>query len=334
MLWMITGIIVISVIMVDVIWTAVSTQGGGMITSPLARGIDRIMAAGQRSAPKSSRFSLSGPLAVTVVMALWILGLWLGWLLMFSAESQWVVDGKTNSPTDWVGRIYYVGFTVSTLGIGDIKPAGEIAQILTPVAAFNGLTVATLAITYIVSLVSASVQKRQLAFSISGLGSHPAELLQKAWNGQNYRGLELPFNTISTQLSQSAEQRLAYPILDNFHSQESGGALSLQVAVLDEALSLLMHGVEKSQQPEPAVLENLHSALTHYLDRIAEGIGPVKVDVPDVLPLGKLAESGPTLKAESDYRASMEAQGDRRQLLHQLIRNDGWVWTDVVGSDS
>lgn len=104
--------------------------------------------------------------------------------------------------------------------------------------------------------------------------------------------------------------------------------------MLDETLSLLMHGVEKSQQPEPVVLGNIRSALIHYLDRAAESLGPVRADVPEVLPLDKLTGSGPTLKAGSDYRASIDALADRRHLLNQLIRNDGRGWSDMMGSNS
>lgn len=325
------GIAVVSMIMVDVVWTTVSTHGGGMITNPLVKGVDRVLGIGRRSSSSSLLLSLSGPLAVTAVMLVWTAGLWLGWLLLFSADPQGIVNPETDKPADLVGRIYYVGFTVSTLGTGDIRPVSEMAQIMTPIAAFSGLIMVTLAITYIVSLVSATVQKRQLSFSISGLGTTPEELLRRTWNGRDFRGLELPLNTLAAQLTQTAEQHRAYPILDNFHSRKPGGALVLQAAVLDEALSLLMHGVDKSQQPDPAILVLVRSSLSHYLDRITDGLGTIDAAVPETLSLNELAGLGPNLQDLGDYRAAMDALADRRRRLHQTVHNDGWKWSDVIG---
>lgn len=328
----ILGVTLIVLILVDVIWTTVSIYGGGFFTNPLIRGMDWIMHTTHRPASQSWLLALSGPATVFLVIVVWTAAIWLGWFLVFSGDPQGLVNSDSGAPANLVERLYYVGFTVSTLGIGDIAPASARAKIITPIAAFSGLLVVTLAITYVLSLVSAVVQKRQLSFSISGLGTSPRELLSNTWNGQSYSGLELPLNSLASLLTQSAEQRLAYPILDNFHNQKPAGSLVLQVAVLDEALTLIMCGVERRQQPNPAILQNIRSAVTHYLDRTVKSRGRVTEAVPEIMPLNRLADTGSSLNSEEDYRTAVAALADRRRLLHQLIRNDGWQWADVEGA--
>jgi hypothetical protein len=46
---------------------------------------------------------------------------------------------ETNSTTTIVNKIFFTGYTLSTLGLGDIEPEGNFWDILTAILSFTGL---------------------------------------------------------------------------------------------------------------------------------------------------------------------------------------------------
>jgi hypothetical protein len=53
---------------------------------------------------------------------------------------------ETNSPTTVVNKIFYTGYTLSTLGLGDMEPEGNFWDIL--ILSFTGLILISIAITF------------------------------------------------------------------------------------------------------------------------------------------------------------------------------------------
>jgi hypothetical protein len=52
---------------------------------------------------------------------------------------------ETNSPTTVVNKIFYTGYTLSTLGLGDMEPEGNFWDILTAILSFTGLILISIA---------------------------------------------------------------------------------------------------------------------------------------------------------------------------------------------
>jgi hypothetical protein len=67
---------------------------------------------------------------------------------------------ETNSTTV-VNKIFYTGYTLSTLGLGDMEPEGNFWDILTAILSFTGLILISIAITYLIPVVSAEIAKRK-----------------------------------------------------------------------------------------------------------------------------------------------------------------------------
>jgi hypothetical protein len=53
---------------------------------------------------------------------------------------------ETNTSTTVVNKIFFTGYTLSTLGLGDIEPEGNFWDILTAVLSFTGLILISIAI--------------------------------------------------------------------------------------------------------------------------------------------------------------------------------------------
>lgn len=319
------GVFLIAIIMADALRSTLTTEGGGVLTRHLAKAQHGLMLWLARATGSRAPLAMSGAAAIASITLTWILGLWLGWFLVFDALPGAVVNAQSKLPADFIGKVYFVGFTLSTLGVGDLAPSGGPAKILTPVAAFNGLLLTTLAITYAVPLVSGAVQKRHFAYSVSSLGTDPVAFVRNAWNGRNFNALESLLPDLSSELLQLTEQRLAYPILDSFQTRERGGSLILQIAVLDDALSLLSYGLAASQRPDPVVVNKVRSAIQHYLTR-AVGDADVRTETPPLPDIQRLSGTGLEVAAENAYAAELVSLAPHRRGLKQALECEGWDW--------
>lgn len=91
-----------------------------------------------------------------LTLGTWLLLLWAGWTLVFSASPEAVLQDPEGVPADGWARAYFAGFSVFTLGVGDYVPNGPVWQLLTVVAVVSGLALTTMAITYLVSCTTST----------------------------------------------------------------------------------------------------------------------------------------------------------------------------------
>ncbi len=161
--------------------------------------------------------SVVGPFLLSIIVFLWITMLWLGWTLIFSGDERSIMHASTSTPADWPARFYCVGYLLFTAGLGDYVPNGDAWQIMAVLTNLTGLLLATLSITYVLSIISAVVQKRAFASQVSGLGRTAEEIVESGWNGRDLHDLDLPLSAIGSQLTQVSEQYRTYPLLQYYH---------------------------------------------------------------------------------------------------------------------
>ena len=105
--------------------------------------------------------------ALLAAVLMWTLLLWAGWALVFLASEGAVIGASSGAPADAWARVYFVGYTLVTLGLGAYPPAGPAAQLATTAASLSGLVVLTLAISYILPVLQAAVHRRATAAPLS-----------------------------------------------------------------------------------------------------------------------------------------------------------------------
>lgn len=96
------------------------------------------------------------------------------------------MDAQTRAPADLGTRLYYAGFTVFTLGIGDYVPGNDFWRVTTAIGTLHGLVLVTLGITYLLNVVGAVVARRQTATRIAALGYTAAEIVDQGWTGSEF----------------------------------------------------------------------------------------------------------------------------------------------------
>lgn len=126
----------------------------------------------------------------------------------------------------------------------------------------------TLSVTYVLSVLGAVTQKRSFASNVSGLGTQSTEILQTSWDGEAFRGLEVPFNTIATQLNTLTSNHKAYPILHYFYSSDAEQAPATSITVLDETLTLLQFAVLEQNRPSEILIAETRSSVQRYLETV------------------------------------------------------------------
>lgn len=327
------GIALVLFTVIEVYVTTLSMRGGGPLLSRLTDWLWHVAVSSNRA---SHRFlQVYGSLMLPLTLGLWTALLYAGWLLVFLGHPLAVVHTASGVPAGAWERVYFTGYVVSTLGNGDFRPGGTPWQLATVAAALTGLMLITLAITYVTPVLSAVVRKRQVATTIVGFGATPADILANGWDGRSFQPLRTHLANVVPELSALAQEHAAYPILHHFHAVDRTTALAPGIAVLDDALTLLRHGVADEHRLDPVTLRSATGAIgavlgalsTHHLDGAPAA--------PDPPPLAILDRIGIPRAPDDDYAASTKGLHERRGLLLALIRSDGWAWpTDEPECDA
>ncbi|WP_344805057.1 potassium channel family protein [Allohahella marinimesophila] len=327
-IYLIIGLTLLVVAVVDALWTTLWIDGsGGPVTARVTTLIWRFCLK-TTGRDKHHTLSLFGPVIVTTAVVLWVLMIWMGWVLVFSADDQALWNKNDSIYSDWTDRIYFVAYSMFTMGNGDIIPAADKWQVITGLCTASGMLLVTLSVTYLLNVVSAAVQKRAFATQVLGLGRTPAEFVQNCWNGHDFRDLDLVLNSLASQLSALGEQYRAYPVLQYYHAAHAQKSPPLAIAVLDEALLIFQHGIAPEQRPNIVLLRSAQSAIDSFMTTLPSAF--IKTaDSPPVPPdLDKLRSRGIPVGNRDTFLTKLNADAERRKKLLGLVRNDGWRWME------
>lgn len=325
------GAALVVVTLLDVIWTSMWVGGGaGPMTRLVANSAWRVLGLFGHRRHKLMR--VAGPLVLTLTVVAWLFALWLGWVLIFSADPASVLTTSTDRVSNIAERTYFAGYTIFTLGNGDFSPNGAPWQIATVLAVASGLFIATLAFTYIVSVVSAAVNGRAFASQVWGLGASPAQVVADAWVGGDYRSLSFPLQSISSQLSQLSQQYLAYPVLQYFHAERASSSPIVALAQLDQILMVSAHAVSEERQAPKL----LHSAVRSGIEDVLDALAPKFVNSAEQpLPTPQLEElnaCGLETLSNDEFTTKVISEQDRRKKLRGLLQAHGWTTEDLIQS--
>ena len=119
--------------------------------------------------------SLSGPLSMVLVIALWVATLIVGFSFLYwpSMPEAFTYSSALEpmARDDYIDAVYYSWVTQATLGYGTISPEEGIFRILAPLQATLGFGLLTLFVTWVLSGYPALRRQRSAARSIHALSS-------------------------------------------------------------------------------------------------------------------------------------------------------------------
>ncbi len=327
LLILVGGALVVMAFM-DALSTTLWVDGSaGPISSRLAKWIWRgaLAVAGRRH----RALSLVGPFVLSLIIMLWVVMLWLGWTLIFSADDASILHGTTKMPANWPARFYFIGYLLFTAGLGDYAPNGGTWQLMAVLTNMTGLLLATLGITYILSIITAVVQKRAFASQVSGLGRNAAKLVESGWNGRDLRDLDLPLSALASQLARISEQYRAYPVLQYYHPSQPEKSPTVAASLFDDALTLIRFGIPTELRPSRAVIRSARSSVESFLETAPPALIHARPEGPPAPDLIALADLGIPTLPQDQFSKDIQELSRRRQRMLGLLKNNGWQWEDT-----
>lgn len=307
----------------DVFVTTLTVRGGGPVSRRVARGVWASLLAIHRRRECHSLLSFGGGLALSIILFVWVAMLLGAWGLVFAGTPNAVVDASTNTPASLAARLYYAGFNLFTLGLGDYRPVGVWGQTLTVVASGSGLLGITLAVAYLAPVLSGAVTRQALAAEIGLLGASPRRIIEGA-RRQGLEAFSQRLNGLAGAILKSSEQHLAYPILHDFHACHRRLVLPLRLAALYDALIVL----DATGSDAPPTLISLAEAIELFLSRVRNSVAPSTLaeapPAPDIAGLGF---------DEERVTSALRQRSEARAYLHELVQHDGWAWSDLSAED-
>lgn len=307
----------------DLLWTTLWVDGGA---GPITRAVGQSLWSAFRSlrSARHTLLSAAGPTILVSTVFTWIALLWAGWTMIFSADADAVISSTSEVPADLASRIYFIGYSIFTLGNGDFKPSGTGWQVLTGVAAGTGLLLVTLAITYLLSVVSAVVSARSFAVQVMGLSPSAEEVVISSWDGKLLCGLHWPLQSANSALSSLSQQYLAYPVLRYFHSSKPSSSDVVAFRRLEEIALIAGSGVPKSCGPDPILLNSIQSALNSLLTSLPSRFQRAPDAEPESPDLQTVHQAGIPAVATKAFDRAREHRRDYRRAFAALANEHGW----------
>lgn len=318
---LIAGIVILIGVFSDFFFTTLSASGAAFLSKPLSSGIHKLMLKLERPLGRKV-LSTTGMIVNLGVLAMWVLLTWLGLFLVFSYDPDAIVNNQQQTAST-SERLYFTGYVLSTLGVGNFQPTTPFFEVLTSLFSFFGFVFFTTAMTYLLSVSSAVVHKRTLALSIRDLGENPGQIVNRllkmdsSFSYQQIANLQQMVNRHSTYYQ-------AYPVLHFFNDADDASSLSINIASLDEALSIILNNRRFNDLHEE--LQLLRDSIDHLLKHLHSRFGRKAGGYPEInwhdfqLPDGLLQE---------EFSENPELT-DRREVLTALLHNENRSWQDVL----
>ncbi|WP_317175460.1 potassium channel family protein [Pontibacter cellulosilyticus] len=261
-----------------------------------------------------------------------MVGLWAGLFLVLLSDAESIIKSSDQSVASPLEKLYYAGFTLSTLGVGDYVASSNVWRIATSIGAFSGLVFITASITYFVPVLSAVGLQSKLSLYISGMGKTPQQILTKGWDGRNFSSFFDTTSDLCQMLMQHTLNHHSYPVIHYFHNSQPKLAIARAFVLLDETQTILRRGLKEEIDLDELKLDMLQTALDAYLDMVKGSYlkNPSPNETAPVPDLENLEAKGISLKNSKELREIFTQQlHERRKLLTALLEMDGWTWQDV-----
>ena len=321
-LYLLVGVSLLTVVTTDLLWTILWTNGGaGPLTSPLMKATWR----GLRTVDdgESRVLTLSGPFVLSFTLAMWVVLLWAGWTFLFASDATALDYTRGPGPVKWVGRGYFVAYTMFTMGNGDFSPTSPTWRIVTALTNASGMILITLVATYVISVLRGVVNKQSFASSVLGVGQTSETFVRTGWNGDHLQQHDLPVESFASSLSTLAAQHKAYPVLHYYRSERAQHAAPVAVAVFDDALTLLRFGIDSEQRPNEPVLETARSSTQDY---VQTAMSPPAGRTPPPPDLDRLRDADMPLVSDEEFDEEVADLAERRRELLGVVEAQRWQW--------
>ena len=218
--------------------------GVGLLTPTMYRLTWSALKAVSPIAGKHKDFFLTfgGPLMMAQTVALWFLLLLFGFaLICWPPLGTEIQASSGGTPTDFWASLYYSGYSLTTLGTGDLVPKTSAYRVLMVVQAAIGFSVLTLTLTYFMSVYSALVRRNTLAQMLHHLSARTgdaATLVIGLCSG-DAGGTRSQLTDLGARVLDLLESHHSYPVLHYFRMRDPRYAMAKVAYLTLETATLI-----------------------------------------------------------------------------------------------
>ncbi len=320
----VVGLVLIALPLADAFMVMLALRGGGPVTNAWTRPVWKLCLAIHRRRPMHRVLALVGPAMLVLTIVVWYVLLAAGWVVLFLSDPESVVSAKTGEAPAPANRAYFVGVTLTGIGYGDYVPRGMPWTVLAHTGAFTATFLITTSLSYIMPVLSAALERKQLARDIFSVGSGAREIVERSWSGPGAGTLDDYWIGVVSRLNHHAQRHEAYPVLHYFHSATREESPALAALHLSDAL-FLAEQIDGGAPAEP-VVRTARRALDHFAEmknmRVAgEPEAALEHERLSTQTLRGLGLG--TVDEEAFGRALGEYEEQRKRML-MLCAEDGW----------
>ena len=329
---LVAGVLLIGVAAVDFVLTALTVGGrAGPVSLRIARALHRLVA--RRDLRQHAWLGrLVGPGLLLALLLSWLAAIALGWTLVFSTEGA-----ITRSGDAAVGLVDPFEFVVATLlGTGSglsVDTSEPLWTSLEIVLGLMGVGFVTLSLAWVLPVVSGVATRREIAAKLAAMGTDAQDVLLTAWDGASFGNLDLHLQALITDLAGLGQRQLAYPAIHYYHSNDWRTSLGPRLAVVDDALSLLVLLPETPGIPRSSIV-SVRRVTTDYLEAVGETFLDEGLAPPPPPRTDRLREAGLLELDEGEVAERFARIDDRRARLHAYVCHDGWTWDGAMEAGS
>ncbi|HEX8916325.1 MAG TPA: potassium channel family protein [Humisphaera sp.] len=251
------GTALVLLALADVFMTVLYARAGtGPVSHRLAAGgwaVVRRVARRLAPARRDALLGYFGPGYLVTLLAVWFGLLLLGFtLLTWPGLGGGIVRQDGPTPTDLLTAFHFAGGSLTTVGTGDLQPKSAFYRVLTVIDSVIGISVVTLAMTYVLQLYTALQRRNTLALGLhhaSGGTGDAAALLAGLGPGDDFSHGDGQLSALAAEVTGVFESHHFYSVLVYFRFREpryatARGALVVMelVTLIDTALDERRHG--------------------------------------------------------------------------------------------
>ena len=323
----VAGVMLIVLVLADLLSATLAVGNPNVLISQrIANAVWRLML---RRRPSHLALRLTGEVIVVGIIAGWALLLWVGWSLVFLGAGDAVVDSTSGASASASERVFFAGYLMTTLGLGGSTAVTTGWRIAAVLASLTGLVTVTLAVTFLVPVVSGVVQRRQVASTIAAVGRTPAAVLERAWNGTDFSRIDDMLSGLFSEITLLTQRHLAYPVLHYFHAQQRHVAIAPMIAVLDETLLLLHAGVREAGVSS-VLMAAVRNAVHELMGLLEASFVVPDREAPPPPDLDWARRLGAETVDDDTFAKACDDCDEHRRMLRGFVEADGWSWSDLT----
>jgi hypothetical protein len=302
------GITLNALVLQDIFRTLFVPTGAGALSSFAARRVWRVFRQAEQRRP--AVLALAGPLILLCIIAVWAVGLAIGWALIVWPHLPTGFHLATGmDPADhggFVDALYLSLVTLATLGYGDIVPASGWLRVVVPLEALVGFALGTASISWILSISPVLARRRHLAREVFLLGRSEQDDLTIVDADPQAVGAVLL--SLTEQVIALRNDLAQVPIIYYFHTPDRGSAV--EVALLDLlalAQATRRHPATGIRMYSVLLNEALADLATHLAETFLEGKAGTTEEILRAYAADHAHPVDPTTRA-ADVRGDLHAE--------------------------